>query len=465
MYQAAPSQPTALSQAIAGLTHYDPIRIGSDSRGQTVDWVLAKSSNFNVLFEGASGAGKSHTIQNLLARVYSRGMTFHVLDIKGDFSYESFEKAGLSHLVRPEDFNDITFNYFEGGSSLNPLQVPRTKEGGGVLMTVEGMKQLVKVFAPNTGKRQLDYLEEILNEVYRKAGISQDDIESWIRPSPTLDQVLDEIDLVFNSISASMDSGSVSDIMRAYGQAKSKAEKTIVKMKADGKDPLQIEDKVNEILDDLEGVLHGYAKKHLDFQALQNKSTGNGTFWEFWSKDSLFGLRSIIQGMVKSRLFTGNPSKSQAGKINRYVLTDISSEHQQIIMRIVASRVFAMGVMDTRRSGLFNPEYPSHILIADEGKHVKQISSSPLSPVNRIATEGRGYGVGVWAGVQQPDQVTPDLLKNVSTYFLLKTPETTYGEVSRMFGVKPSLLKQLQNRQNVLFSAGDAFTLVTHFKE
>lgn len=57
-------------------------------------------------------------------------------------------------------------------------------------MTVEGMKQLVKVFAPNTGKRQLDYLEEILNEVYRKAGISQDDIESWIRPSPTLDQVL-----------------------------------------------------------------------------------------------------------------------------------------------------------------------------------------------------------------------------------------------------------------------------------
>ncbi|MDF5940711.1 hypothetical protein P4198_02360 [Pseudomonas aeruginosa] len=154
-------------------------------------------------------------------------------------------------------------------------------------MTVEGMKQLVKVFAPNTGKRQLDYLEEILNEVYRKAGISQDDIESWIRPSPTLDQVLDEIDLVFNSISASMDSGSVSDIMKAYGQAKSKAEKAIVKMKADGKDPLEIEDKVNEILDDLEGVLHGYAKKHLDFQALQNKSTGNGTFWEFWSKDSL----------------------------------------------------------------------------------------------------------------------------------------------------------------------------------
>lgn len=465
MYQAAPFTPTALSKAVGSLSHYDPIRIGADSKGQNVDWTVAKSSNFNVLFEGASGAGKSHTIQNLLARVYERGMTFHVLDIKGDFSYESFEKAGLSHLVRPEDFNDITFDYFEGGGSLNPLQVPRTKEGGGVLMTIEGMKQLVKVFAPNTGKRQLDYLEEILTEVYRKAGISQDDMDSWARTSPTLDQVLDEIDLVFNSISASMDSGSVSDIMKAYGQAKSKAEKAIFKMKAEGDDLTVIQQKVLDIRQDLEDKLHEYAVKHLNFEALQNKATGNGTFWEFWSKDSLFGLRSIIQGMVKSRLLTGNPARSAAGKINRYVITDISSEHQQIIMRIVASRVFAMGVMDTRRTGLYNPEYPSHILIADEGKHVKQISSSPLSPVNRIATEGRGYGVGVWAGVQQPDQVTPDLLKNVATYFLLKTPETTYGEVSRMFGVKPSLLRQLQNRHNVLFSAGDAFTLVTHFKE
>ncbi len=248
----------------------------ADSKGQNVDWTVAKSSNFNVLFEGASGAGKSHTIQNLLARVYERGMTFHVLDIKGDFSYESFEKAGLSHLVRPEDFNDITFDYFEGGGSLNPLQVPRTKEGGGVLMTIEGMKQLVKVFAPNTGKRQLDYLEEILTEVYRKAGISQDDMDSWARTSPTLDQVLDEIDLVFNSISASMDSGSVSDIMKAYGQAKSKAEKAIFKMKAEGDDLTVIQQKVLDIRQDLEDKLHEYAVKHLNFEALQNKATGMG---------------------------------------------------------------------------------------------------------------------------------------------------------------------------------------------
>ncbi len=130
-------------------------------------------------------------------------------------------------------------------------------------------------------------------------------------------------------------------------------------MKAEGDDLTVIQQKVLDIRQDLEDKLHEYAVKHLNFEALQNKATGNGTFWEFWSKDSLFGLRSIIQGMVKSRLFTGNPARSAAGKINRYVITDISSEHQQIIMRIVASRVFAMGVMDTRRTGLYNPEYPA----------------------------------------------------------------------------------------------------------
>ena len=88
-----------------------------------------------------------------------------------------------------------------------------------------------------------------------------------------------------------------------------------------------------------------------------------------------------------------------------------------------------------------------------------------MSPFNRIATEGRGYGVGAWLGVQQPDQITTDLLKNIATTVLLKTPEAGYGEVSKMFGVKPSLLKQLVTRQNILFSKGGSFSLVTHFKD
>lgn len=446
------------------LTHFDPIQIGQTPRGDEIDWTFTKMNNFNALFMGTSGAGKTHTIHHMAARVFVRGTTFHVIDIKGDFGYENFAQSGLGEFVSPDDFNDITFDYFDG-SSINPMQVPRTKEGGGVLMTIEAMKALIKAYSPNTGTKQLGYLDDILKMVYQDRGIVHDDEHTWSRPSPDLNDLLEKIDLIFNVISSGIPVGSVTEIMDAFGKAKSRAEKTVGMMDIEEKDRVEIQDKLETEAFKLVDMLTGMVKQQFNYENIKSRSQTSGTVYEHWKKDSLYGLRSIIQSMVDSRLFTGNPSRTIANKINRYDLSMISPQHQQVVMRIVASRVFAMGVMETRAKGTFNPQYPAHILIADEGKHVKEISQSALSPFNRIGTEGRGYGVGIWCGVQQPDQVTPDLMKNFCTFFVLRTPESSFQEVSRMFGIKPAYLKQLQPRENVLFSANSPYTLVNHFKE
>src|SRR3990167_4595258 len=123
MHQASAHQLTALASATrSGLNHYDPILIGLDQRGNPVEWSYPKVANFNVIFLGGSGAGKTHTIHHMLANVFARGTTFHVIDIKGDFKYENFVASGLGHLVSPEDFHDLTFNYYSDGCSLNPMQ-------------------------------------------------------------------------------------------------------------------------------------------------------------------------------------------------------------------------------------------------------------------------------------------------------------------------------------------------------
>ena len=447
------------------MNHDDPIHIGTDTRGQSVEWAFTQVSNFNALFLGQSGGGKTWTIHQMAARIYQRGLTLHVVDVKGDFRYENFAASGLSDKLDPSDFNIISFNYFDGGSSINPLQVPRNKEGGGVLMTIESMKQLVKHFAPNTGIKQLAYLSDILREVYRKKGIDHDDEDTWGKPAPTMNDVLDQVDLVASTITSKLPIGTVEDIMDLYGRCTKKAESII--QKSHGLDlPIDtLRQEIAEVTDELIEQLKATAIQHVNYDALTKKTTAGSAMWEHWSRESLFGLRNTIRDMCDSRLFTGNPSRLQSGKINVYDLTEISPPHQQIIMRIVASRVFAMGVQETKRSGRFNPRYPSHIMIADEGKHIKEISQSPMSPFNRIGTEGRGYGVGAWLGVQQPDQITQDLLRNFATFFLLKTPESAYNEVTRMFGVKPSLLKQLVPRENTLFSAGKSYDLVSHFKD
>lgn len=112
------------------MTAYVPfdeeILIGYDAQGEVVSWCSPRLNNFNGLYMGTSGSGKTWTLRQMIARVYRRGSTFHILDVKGDFMPENFTQTGLSNYVSEDDFNIISFSYFEGGSSLNPLQVPRS---------------------------------------------------------------------------------------------------------------------------------------------------------------------------------------------------------------------------------------------------------------------------------------------------------------------------------------------------
>lgn len=441
----------------------EKILIGYCPQGESVDWSYPDLNNFNGLFMGISGSGKTWTLRNMIARVFVRGSTFHILDVKGDFKPQNFLDQGLSQLVSESDFNIITFSYFDGGSSLNPLQVPRSQEGGGVVMTIENAKELVNKFNPKLGGKQLGYLGEVLKAVYADFGILHEDEITWTKKAPTFADVHEKLTLIYQCIASGLDSGSVGSIMAEIGRAKRKAISAIRKAREEEEDEDSISLLCQEHADAASHFIAGIVKGQLSYESLNKNGTGEE--WQHWSKDSIYSLRDTISQMVESRLFTGEASTLQRNKINVYDMTQISSAHQQIMMDIIASRTFAMGVLQAKTSGNIDPKSASHILVCDEGKHAKAISKQPLSPVNRIATEGRGFGIGVWMGVQQPDQVTQDQLRNFSFYFLLKTPESSSKEMQRMFGLKPNQLKQLEGRENCLYSAGKKYVPVRHFKE
>lgn len=441
----------------------EKILIGFCPQGESVDWSYPDLNNFNGLFMGISGSGKTWTLRNMIARVFVRGSTFHILDVKGDFKPQNFLDQGLSQLVSESDFNIITFSYFDGGSSLNPLQVPRSQEGGGVVMTIENAKELVNKFNPKLGGKQLGYLGEVLKAVYADFGILHEDESTWTKRAPTFADVHEKLTLIYQCIASGLDSGSVGSIMAEIGRAKRKAISAIRKAREEEEDEDSISLLCQEHADAASHFIAGIVKGQLSYESLNKNGTGEE--WQHWSKDSIYSLRDTISQMVESRLFTGEASTLQRNKINVYDMTQISSAHQQIMMDIIASRTFAMGVLQAKTSGNIDPKSASHILVCDEGKHAKAISKQPLSPVNRIATEGRGFGIGVWMGVQQPDQVTQDQLRNFSFYFLLKTPESSSKEMQRMFGLKPNQLKQLEGRENCLYSAGKKYVPVRHFKE
>ena len=439
------------------------ILIGHDSQGEQVEWCYPRLNNFNGLFCGTSGSGKTWTLRNMIARVYRRGTTFHIMDVKGDFSVEKFIEQGLGIYLSEMDFNVITFSYFDGGSSLNPLQVPRSIEGGGVVMTIENAKELVNKFNPKLGQKQIGYLGEVLKAVYSDFGIDHEQEATWGKKAPTFQEVFDKLTTIYHSIASGLDSGSVGSIMNEIGRAKRKVLGEIRKAREEEQDEDSIILGCLETADHVSNVIGGLVKAQLSYDNMNRNGTGEE--WEHWSKDSVYGLRDTIGQMVESRLFTGEASRVSDKKINHYNLTNISPAHQQIMMAVIARRIFAMGVLSTRQTGNYDPPSASHLLVCDEGKHVKEISKQPLSPVNRIATEGRGFGLGVWMGVQQPDQVTQDQLRNFAFYFLLKTPESSAKEMMRMFSLKPNQLKQVVPRENCLYSTGQKYVCVRQFKE
>lgn len=441
----------------------EEIVIGYDDKGEVVSWCSPRLNNFNGVFLGTSGSGKTWTLRQMIARVYRRGTTFHILDVKGDFMPKNFIETGLSNYVSEDDFNIISFTYFDGGSSLNPLQVPRSQEGGGVVMTIEIAKELVSMFNRKLGPKQISYLGEVLKAVYSDFKIDHEDESSWSNPAPTFTDVYDKLTLIYQCIASGLDSGSVGSIMSEIGRAKRKAIKEIRKGREEEQDENSIALGCQETAANAADVIAGIVKSQLTLESLERNGTGEE--WEHWSKETVYSLRDTINQMVESRLFTGEMSKVMPGKINVYDVTSISPAHQQIMMEIIARRVFAMGVLQTKKTGNADPKFASHLLVCDEGKHAKAISKDPLSPVNRIATEGRGFGVGVWMGVQQPDQVTQDQLRNFAFYFLLKTPESSSKEMQRMFTLKPNQLKQLEFRENCLYSAGQKYVCVRQFKE
>ena len=441
----------------------EEILLGYNPDGAPTTWQYSQLNNFNGVFMGTSGSGKTWTLRNMIARVYLRGTTFHIMDVKGDFKPENFIASGLGHYVNDSDFNLITFSYFDGGCSVNPLQVPRSQEGGGVVMTIENAKELATKFNGKLGATQLGYLGEVLRSVYGDFGIEHDREETWGKKAPTFQDVYDKLTLVYQCIVSGLDSGSVGTIMTEIGRAKRKTMAGIKKARDEEQDEDSIALQCEEEALFAANVVTGILRTQLSYDSLERN--GSGEEWQHWSKTSVYSLRDTIGQMVDSKLFTGEAASVMPGKINVYDMTNISPSHQQTMMDIIARRTFAMAVLNTKMKNNPDPKSASHILVCDEGKHAKAISKQPLSPVNRIATEGRGFGLGVWMGVQQPDQVTQDQLRNFAFYFLLKTPESSSKEMMRMFSLKPNQLRQLEFRENCLYSAGQKYVTIRQFKE
>ena len=411
--------------------------LGLRSSGSALSYKFQDVPNFNALFLGTSGSGKTHMLQKAIKHMPIRdGITVHIADTKDDFTYEGFVKNGLAHDLHEDMVHNIDFSYVGGNSGLNIFQFSLLETAGGVYMAVREIIEICGLFNPSFSPKMGTYLSLILKRCYRNRGITHSDQSSWSNTSPTLLDVVNEVDRVRSVLrgNANIEGSSFwKELARC----------------------------VEDYPEEAKGALTPDAHKVVTDILLEGAVSNDDHYFRDWSQPTLASLRDTLSGMLDSQLFSRPVISRKLSRINRYRLTGVAKDHLKIIVRVLLNQTFNMAARQTYAEASHNCPVPKHIVVCDEAKYLNQIGRDEMSPHNRIVTEGRGYGMGLWAGVQSTRHVSSDFIKCSALKTVLKIEEAGYAEAIKDLGIPRKRLEMLIPKRNRWVDMGAGFELAT----
>lgn len=158
-------------EANAGLL---TVPLGAEhGNSRPVVWSPGRQSNGFLLVLGASGSGKTETLKVLGSSIHHFGVPVLTFDFHGDVKFPGTESILLS----------------SGSAStkgLNPMEIDaRSAEESGLYDQRASLRGLVQRAVPSLGHRQSAILREAFEEAYARAGILDNDPQTWTRPVPT----------------------------------------------------------------------------------------------------------------------------------------------------------------------------------------------------------------------------------------------------------------------------------------
>jgi DNA helicase HerA-like ATPase len=334
------------------------IALGNEvDTGEVVHWNPGGLANPHFLILGGSGAGKTQTIKRAMLELSRLEFGVVAIDFHGDLLIEGAASYPIS----------MTSSY-----GVNPLAVDLDPAGGGPdpqrFLVLQSLRE---AFAP-MGGNQLAFLDRALSEVYKNAGIVQEDRESWRREPPTfrdLEQALDRL------------------------------------AEAAGKDRRP--------------------------EALKTKL---GPAFSY-------GILSKSQVPIKEKIVT------------RIDLSKLPPGLQYLAANTLCQQLL-------RRLQMHGPQTKHRLfLVVDETKLMMPARlEAPHAILNRIASEGRKFGLGLIVAATSSAHLSRDILMNCFTKLILKTDKIEIPPTARRFLAEREQLSSLLEPGVGLINFGDEET-------
>jgi len=412
-----------MSAAVDQMRH-SPIPLGRYDDGSEASLSFPDVVNPHVLIAGKSGTGKTYIIRELVRHYYERGITTMVLDTQGDI-------VSGNEQIPDEAKNVLAFQYGGGDASVNPLRIHEPPERGGAYTAIEDTLETVRILRPNIGQRQLADLRHLIIGCYRAYGINIDDPSTWDKEGPDWHGFEAHV----RELVSYMDLG-VPSLLAENFQEQVRKTRSSKAYKEEGKFP----DGVSE-----------WAVKFFRSVVDQDWST-DPEAGRLRSAERVASLHDLIEATLQSGLFGQDRLRLRPGCINIFDLSALRSHDLQAMIRVLLDRAFTLSV---RRCERLNPVLPWLSVVLDEAKHAISTGRGPMSPVNRIATEGRKFGVGMICGVQYPQQLNEATRNAFATTVALPVESHRWKEVERMMRVSSSALSSLTPRSTALLKLNE----------
>lgn len=424
---------------------YSPILIGRDFAGREAVYNFSEVVNFSTLIAGMSGSGKSHLIRRLVREFWAHGVTPMVLDTQGDLC------RGDNRI--PDDIrHDIIFRYGSGGATLNPLRIDTGDNMGGFHITVEDVVEIVRVSkGRNLGDRQAADLRQLIIDCYEHHGIMQRDPSTWGMTPPTWGEFHEFVKNLLINGQAQIDEPLAARLHELAADLNKNADWKSGAITA--ADLVRDTDAIGT--KSLQWIQDGLA---IELTRIA-KEEAEGRYHRF-DKNRLESLEHTIRDMANSGLFGDECIRPKASKVNVFDLSALRDTHKLAMFRILLDRTFFSCVRMAGKN--LNPPVPSTVVILDEAKYAVASATGMLSPLNRIATEGRKYGLGMVCGVQHLGQLNTDLSANFAAKFVMHMESVFWNDAMRLMRVTEAELESIKPRSDALYKYNAAPTRAVH---
>jgi hypothetical protein len=403
--------------------------------------------NGHMLFAGMSGTGKSYQILALLNSAARQGVQVDVFDV-----HEELDRARDSCALK---FSEAT------QTGYNPLSLSLDPHSGGVRKQIAWLIDTINRSSRQLGPRQESALRNLLSDVYYLRGIYADNPSTWARQEiteaqyddivrsrrwadlkayyPTLRDVISYAERKLKAMSIGSDNRAVNALERVE-QSLSRLNAANTKYGKASNDE-EVGKLEKQIANEREKAIEAYC----DF--INGLETGKefSDFTKYTNRDTLLSLIERLQGLYDGGVFRSNPPQWGGATVRVYQIGSLSDEERRLLFYTRAQAILRE-CMDAGKSDTLR-----RILLIDEG-HL-YYSEDGDNPMNRIAKEGRKFGLGLVIASQSPTHFSEDFLTNCGTIMLMGIHEQFWDMACRKLRIERQVLQSVRAREVVALKA------------